>query len=589
MVPPDRWGQGGIFAYSGLAGRCSYDRGLVGTLMGDGLGILVHKPLRRELRFGLRNVQDLCHEIVASDTLLCRLVERGTGAAARLLTCFANEMCIAGETTPLCLPYAVAEDTSGQAREAAGATLTIHASEPGGSVLAIRASERGVRFAFAVDATSLDGAVSAALAALDTDVDQALAACRAFYSGLPPSPPGTPETWERTLAKCYSIMRSQVYTPEGMFRQRWTTPDRIPHRMIWLWDSAFHSLGNRHISVDLARETLDSVLDMQREDGFVPIMGSPGGEVHEETQPPTLAWAYAELYRFSGRTDFLSTAYPRLVRYLTWNDRNRDANRNDLHEWKLRPNNVKTRCGESGMDNSPRFDNVEPMDCVDFSCFMAKEAESMAAIAQALDRPQEERAWSDRHARICGAIDELLWDEEDGLYYDRTTASGSFRKVRSVASFLPLFAGACGPERARRLAAHLEDPRSFGTLLPVPSIAVSDPTYGTDMWRGPVWINFNYLIVLGLERAGYAELARRIARRTLEVVSFWYEHDGCLYEFYDSADRLSPSRFARKGPNIQPYEIRVRMQCIRDYGWTATLFADLLLRHSPQEVSHGYR
>ena len=88
---------------------------------------------------------------------------------------------------------------------------------------------------------------------------------------------------------------------------------------------------------------------------------------------------------------------------------------------------------------------------------------------------------------ICAAIELHLYDAEDGRYYDRGIVSGQIKRVAAVSSFLPLFAGVCSPERAEVLLSDLQDPATFQTALGVPSVAVSDPTFGSDMWRGPVW------------------------------------------------------------------------------------------------------
>ena len=69
-----------------------------------------------------------------------------------------------------------------------------------------------------------------------------------------------------------SVMKSQVCTPEGPFRHLWTTPERYPHKKLWLWDSAFHSLGNRVLGEGLAMDTILSVLDTQLPDGMIPLL-----------------------------------------------------------------------------------------------------------------------------------------------------------------------------------------------------------------------------------------------------------------------------------------------------------------------------
>ena len=49
--------------------------------------------------------------------------------------------------------------------------------------------------------------------------------------------------YESLYYKALSINKVNVHSPEGKIAYKWTTPDRVPHKHMWLWDSAFHALA----------------------------------------------------------------------------------------------------------------------------------------------------------------------------------------------------------------------------------------------------------------------------------------------------------------------------------------------------------
>lgn len=369
-------------------------------------------------------------------------------------------------------------------------------------------------------------------------------------------------------------MKSQLYSPEGNIKRIWSTPDRLPHRNLWLWDSVFHAIGHRHLDVNLAQNLILALFDVQREDGFIPHMAKPDF-VSDITQPPVIAWGALAVYEKSGDKSFLKTVFENNKAFLFWCRDNRRKSEMELYSWHTNPE-LNNRCDESGMDNSPRFDTESDLYAIDFSCFMANEARCMKKIAEELGDSENAEIFGRWYERIKSDINAVHWCDEDGFYYDYDITNGCFNKVQSVSSFLPLFSGVCRSDCADALVSHLTNPDEFGTDFPVPSISLKDKTYGTDMWRGPVWINYNYMIALGLDEYGFEALSRDIKIKTVDIVNDWYNRTGTVFEFYDSKNEIPPFCFNRKGEVYEPYDFRIKYQSIRDYGWSVTLVFDLL-------------
>ena len=411
---------------------------------------------------------------------------------------------------------------------------------------------------------------------IQTNLETAMSQRRGWLNSAVQSLPGSHPP--ATLIKALSVLKTQVYKPEGRINHRWTTPDRWPHRGMWLWDSVFHAIGWRHIDHELARDMLAAVLDVQRLDGFIPCRSDPYSAVDAVTQPPVLALGIKLVNELKPQREWIEYVYPRLKAYLEWDLANRDRNKNGLLEWMIEQHE-NCRSGESGMDNSPRFDVSLNLDAVDFSAFMARECEIMAEFARLLKRNDEEEQWRSTHGKLCGLMNTFFWNEAEGFYVDYDPDRRTQSSVLASSGFLPLICGAASQKQAQRLVAHLADPLMFGTPLPVPSIAAKDEEhYSKDMWRGPVWINLNWLIAFGCDRYGFKDAADEIRAKTRKEIEKYYNLYGALFEFYDDRRQAPPPQLLRKGrcaPEVSPYH-----HVVHDYGWTAALYTDLAIKQA---------
>ena len=73
MTRMDVWGQGALFAFSGLEGKTDFSSQLVGTLLGDHPGIRFMTARPFELYIDTTDVSGLEWETVASDLILGKM------------------------------------------------------------------------------------------------------------------------------------------------------------------------------------------------------------------------------------------------------------------------------------------------------------------------------------------------------------------------------------------------------------------------------------------------------------------------------------------------------------------------------------
>lgn len=155
---------------------------------------------------------------------------------------------------------------------------------------------------------------------------------------------------------------------------------------------------------------------------------------------------------------------------------------------------------DTGQDNSPRWAGVShecpdrdarkyaprpsiPRLCPDLSATAFGGRVALAAMAKALGKPAEARAWTVRAEQIRQLIVEKLWCEEDASFYD-VAPDGSFVKVRSVANLRVLGEHVLRLDVPRERAMfealwtrQLHNPKAYWANYPFPSIALDDPKF----------------------------------------------------------------------------------------------------------------
>ena len=553
LALPDVWGEGALFAFSGLDGNTDSRTGFVATFGAEKYDLLFHTPERFILE--IRPPREGVVKVATGDVLI---VETPDGM--------------------LCVAYAAWHTLVGLYPEGThiAPKPLVWLDEDSNEHEYLEVSDGQFVFSYG---TTQEEAEARGDAARKLDIADVIRARLQSYADLPQLPPGD----DRLLKKCFSVMRVNTLAPEGdassgVIARTWSTPDRVPHKRMWLWDSVFHSLAMNRFDPEIACDFLLAVLDTQREDGMIPHFSGPDGRTSRITQPPILAWGVWENYNVLRDKTRLQLALPKLERYLEWNLAHRDQNGNHLLEWFIEGDPL-CRSGESGLDNSPRFDEAILLDAVDFSTFQARDMACVAQLWRALGEPERAAVWEKRAAAMRHAIHSLLWDDNTRFYYDRNF-DGRLSPVMAVTGFLPLLLEDMPADRVERLIGHLKDPNTFATAFPIASVAANDPRWSTDMWRGATWINLNYLVVQGLRLHQRHAEADWLADLTISHVGKYYERYGVLFEFFDAKDERPPTQCDRKGPHQEPYDIYRKMDSIRDYHWTAALTALLLLERN---------
>ena len=161
---------------------------------------------------------------------------------------------------------------------------------------------------------------------------------------------------------------------------------------------------------------------------------------------------------------------------------------------------------------------------VDLNCYLVREFQAMAEIASLLGQDREALSCRRQAQDLWSKIDSVLWHEADGFYYDRNERTGKPVRVKSISGLLPLWLGLVPEAKAARLVKeHLLNPAEFWLEYPVAAWAKTEPDHGQDLtdwgcnWRGTTWIPTNYMLMHGLMRCGFSDIARDLAYKTFEL------------------------------------------------------------------------
>lgn len=131
-----------------------------------------------------------------------------------------------------------------------------------------------------------------------------------------------------------------------------------------------------------------------------------------------------------------------------------------------------------------------------------------------LDAPLLARIEHSKHALA------ELWDDGTNMYFSRDFITHDLIMEPSIATLMPLYSGAIPKEKAKILVAHLENHLEFWLNHPIPSVPMNSRFFNpVCYWQGPVWINTNWLVIEGLERYGYHELAEKLRVSSVQLVA----------------------------------------------------------------------
>lgn len=240
------------------------------------------------------------------------------------------------------------------------------------------------------------------------------------------------------------------------------------YETLYDWDQYFEAILQLYVGWDtrLIRNGVHIFLANQDEHGFiyrsVPRAVNCGqGDEHVK---PFLAQICLLVWKNDGTLDWLSAEeYEKLKKYLLYWLRDKDRDGDGLSTWDSAPH--------TGMDNQHEragwwYDSF--CEGVDLNAFLVRECSAMSKLAAIRGDGSAADFFAAEAKRVARAV-QTLWDEQDGIFYDRDERTGAPIRVKYVGAFATLWAGIATPAQAERMVReHILNPREFWRPFPLP-------------------------------------------------------------------------------------------------------------------------
>jgi len=357
----------------------------------------------------------------------------------------------------------------------------------------------------------------------------------------------------RNLTADFDRLAPQTIRPaDGYIKHPYLIPAGYYDQM-WDWDGFFIGLHWANQDPANAKYLRDWVLGFAGSadaDGYVAGCITPKGPrplFGKFAMKPFLSQGALIAVRDLNDYQWIRPIWPAMKRILDYRRRTQYDERWKLWLWD--------NAMQSGADNNGALTNDEKdrsaILAVDASVYAMREYAAMAILADRLGDPADAKAYRAEALSTRHAILRQLWSSRDAMFWNRRRDTGAIVRVVAWSNFLPLVDGLLPRDEGRRMiSAYLLNPTQMRSEHGFRSLSRFDPAYNNQAiikpysnWRGPIWINANFLDWIALRRYGFSDEARWLAVSLATDIHRDIQKWGSMHEDYDAetGDGLAPT------------------------------------------------
>lgn len=327
---------------------------------------------------------------------------------------------------------------------------------------------------------------------------------------------------------------------------------------MYYWDTYFTNVGlilsNK---IDQAVNNVENMAYMIEKFGKMPN----GTRLYylNHSQPPFFSKMVREIFDITHDAEWLEKIYPSIEKEYHFWQRNRmtpsGLNRYYCDDESLfnksTANDLISRCqltmpeteeeikeyaksfmsfAESGWDCNSRFGiRAHKFNPVCLNALLYGMENNLMYFSEKLNNGDSDK-WHSAAEKRKALMNNLMWDDENGAFYDYDFENEKLSDIFSAAAFYPMVFNLATKEQARRTAAQLTKlEQDFGITGCENKESVMNLQW--DYPNG--WACLHYMVIKGLLNYGYTAEAERIAKKYSHLVEYIFEKTGNLWEKYD--------------------------------------------------------
>ena len=281
---------------------------------------------------------------------------------------------------------------------------------------------------------------------------------------------------------------------------------------IWSWDNCFGAMALAHSHPEKAFEQLKVIFDWQDSSGALPDYVNDTFVSFSCVKPPIYGFTVEKLRE---ENDFFRR--PEIVKYLYY----KISKLTNFWLHRRIDGQLGLPCyfhgNDSGWDNASVFHAGVPVCSPDLGAYLVQQMDMLADLAGELNMKEDKYAWKLRADNLFSAMMSRLYTED--AFVSRLCPDGKIDpNAKSLLNLLPVVIWYRLPEKIlERLVSVLENEfeQNFGlSTESTGSVYYKKGGY----WLGPVWAPVSYIFISSLRKAGYHQMAQRLAGKFLNLV-----------------------------------------------------------------------